>query len=213
MEGSKESLWIVHWGPMFSGKTNALIEATDRAKVAKKRFQVFKLYLADRGEGNFVVRSQRKANHGKQEVFVEIPATPVGHAQEILHQIFPDVKVVGIDEIQFFDSEIVPVVRELAYEHGLRVVMSGLANDFRHELFGHTYELAAKADESHQHFSICQYQETPDSKVCGYEKATRTQRLINGQPAHWDSPIVLVGGSESYEARCVRHHFVPGRPY
>ena len=107
--------------------------------------------------------------------------------------------MVGIDEAQFFDDGIVDVVSALA-ERDLRVIVTGLDTDFRGEPFGCMPTLMAKADKLDKLSAICM--------VCG-EPASRTQRLVNGSPAHYDDPIVIVGASEMYEARCRRCHSVP----
>ena len=104
--------------------------------------------------------------------------------------------VVAIDEAQFFDHEIPEVVRRLA-DRGIRVIVAGLNLDFRGEPFGSMPELLARADEITTLHAICM--------VCG-EDASRTQRLINGAPARYDEPIILVGAAEAYEARCREHH-------
>jgi thymidine kinase len=107
--------------------------------------------------------------------------------------------VVAIDEAQFFDPEIVPIVRQLA-DRGLRVIVAGLDTDFRGEPFGPMPVLMALAEQVEKLQAICM--------VCG-EPACRTQRLVNGVPARYDDPIVIVGASELYEARCRAHHEVP----
>jgi thymidine kinase len=88
-------------------------------------------------------------------------------------------------------------------ERGVRVIVAGLDMDFRGEPFGPMPQLLAEAEQVEKLQAIC--------VVCG-APASRTQRLIDGRPASYDDPIILVGGSESYEARCRLHHEVPGRP-
>jgi len=85
-------------------------------------------------------------------------------------------------------------------DHGIRVIVTGLDTDFRGEPFGCIPEIMAKADHVDKLHAICM--------VCGKE-ASRTQRLVDGKPAHYDNPIVIVGASEMYEARCRDHHEVP----
>ena len=115
-------------------------------------------------------------------------------AKEILDLLAPDTTVVGIDEAQFFDPEIIPIAQELA-DHGKRVIVAGLDTDFRGEPFGPMPTLMAKAEVVDKLHAICM--------VCG-EAASRTQRLVNGKPANYDDPVVIVGAAELYEARC-RH--------
>jgi thymidine kinase len=104
-----------------------------------------------------------------------------------------------VDEAQFFDAEIIPLVDELA-GRGLRVIVAGLDTDFRGEPFGPVPVLMARAEKVDKLQAICM--------VCG-EPASRTQRLVNGKPARYDEPVVIVGAAEMYEARCRKHHEVP----
>jgi thymidine kinase len=104
-----------------------------------------------------------------------------------------------VDEAQFFDENIVNVIEDMA-NNGMRVIVTGLDMDFRGEPFGCIPELLARADKIDKLHAICM--------VCG-EAANRTQRLVDGKPAHFDDPIVIVGASEMYEARCRAHHEVP----
>jgi thymidine kinase len=112
-------------------------------------------------------------------------------------------EVVAIDEVQFFDDAILQVVEKLA-GNGLRVIAAGLDQDFRGEPFGPVAALMALAEYVDKLQAIC--------VVCG-APASRTQRLIDGRPARYDDPVILVGGSERYEARCRACHAVPGRPH
>ena len=107
--------------------------------------------------------------------------------------------MVGIDEAQFIDPQIVEVVETLA-SRGVRVILAGLDMDFRGEPFGSMPILMARAERVDKLQAICM--------VCG-EPASRTQRLVNGKPARYDDPVVIVGAAEMYEARCRSHHQVP----
>jgi len=109
--------------------------------------------------------------------------------------------VIAIDEIQFFDEEIIDVCNYLA-DLGKRVICAGLDMDFRGNPFGPIPRILAIAERVDKLQAIC--------VVCGMP-ASRTQRLIEGKPAYYDDPVVLVGASEVYEARCRRHHEVPIR--
>jgi thymidine kinase len=109
--------------------------------------------------------------------------------------------VVGIDEVQFFDPGIVGVARELVLG-GRRVICAGLDLDFRGEPFGPVPTLLALAERVDKLEAIC--------VVCG-ESATRTQRIVNGVPADYDDPIIVIGAQEAYEARCRTCHTVPRR--
>jgi thymidine kinase len=176
-------------GSMFCGKTEELLRRIRRASIAKQNVQVFKHRLDDRYEGVTRVRS-----HSGQH----IEAQHVTTAHEILPLIEDSTTVVAIDEVQFFDNGIIEVVETLA-ERDIRVIVAGLDLDFRGEPFGTMPALLSIAEEVTKLRAIC--------VVCG-EYACRTQRLVNGQPAHSDDPIILVGAEESYEARCRKHHIV-----
>jgi thymidine kinase len=130
---------------------------------------------------------------------VEIEATPVDGTAEIVRRILPDTEVVAIDEAQFLDEGIVEVATALA-ARGVRVIVAGTDTDFRGAPFGRMGELMAVAEDVTKLQAIC--------VVCG-DLACRNQRLIDGRPARFDSPTIMVGGSEAYEARCRRCHRVP----
>jgi thymidine kinase len=176
-------------GSMFCGKTEELIRRLRRAKIAKQHVQVFKPVIDNRYEENKVT------SHSG----VDLDALPVSGSQEILDSLDNTVTVVGIDEVQFFDDGIIEVVETLA-EQGVRVIITGLDMDFRGEPFGCMPQLMARAERVDKLQAICM--------VCG-EVASRTQRLVNGKPAHYNEPIVVVGAQEMYEARCREHHKVP----
>lgn len=179
-------------GSMFSGKTEELIRRVRRAMIARQKVQVFKPAIDAR------YSRQRVTSHNGQD----FEAIPVGTVSEIASLIEPDTTVVAVDEAQFFDDEIVRFVEKLA-GRGIRVILAGLDTDFRGEPFGPMPDLLSRADEVLKLHAICM--------ICG-EEATRTQRLVNGQPARYDDPIIMVGAAEAYEARCREHHVVPGKP-
>ncbi|MCS7251377.1 MAG: thymidine kinase [Anaerolineae bacterium] len=182
--------WVeVICGCMFSGKTEELIRRLRRAQIARQPIQVFKPVIDTR----YGVERVRSHNG------MDIEAIPVPNARAILEHLRPETTVVGIDEAQFFDWEIADVVQELA-DRGIRVIVAGLDMDFRGEPFGPMPLLMAQAEQIDKLHAIC--------VVCG-SPATRTQRLINGRPARYDDPVILVGGSETYEARCRCCHLVP----
>ncbi len=176
-------------GSMFSGKTDELIRRLVRATIAKQKVQVFKPAIDIR----YAV--EKVASHTGST----FDATPVEKAAEIRAKLDADTTVVGIDEAQFFDAEVVSVAQELA-SRGVRVLVAGLDTDFRGEPFGSMPILMAEAENVTKLHAICM--------VCG-DDASRTQRLVNGNPAHYDDPVVIVGASEMYEARCRQHHEVP----
>ncbi|MEL7637690.1 MAG: thymidine kinase [Anaerolineaceae bacterium] len=176
-------------GSMFCGKTEELIRRLRRATIARQKVQVFKPVIDNR-----YAYSKVTSHSG-----ADYQACPVINSQDILEKLDPDVNVVGIDEAQFFDDGIVEVANQLA-DQGKRVIVTGLDTDFRGEPFGCMPVMIAMADKVEKLNAICM--------VCG-EAATRTQRLVNGKPANYHDPIVIVGASEMYEARCRRHHEVP----
>ncbi len=176
-------------GSMFSGKTDELIRRLVRATIAKQKVQVFKPAIDIR----YAV--EKVTSHAGSN----FDANPIEKATAIFEKLDKDTTVVGIDEAQFFDPEIVPVARQLA-ERGMRVIAAGLDTDFRGEPFGPMPILMSIAEHVDKLHAICM--------VCGGE-ASRTQRLVNGKPAKFDDPVVIVGASEMYEARCREHHEVP----
>jgi len=177
-------------GVMFSGKSEELIRRIRRALIARRRVQVFKSRLDDRYGGITQVSSHTG---------VGIEAAAVDSAAEIFRQVKPDTEVVAIDEAQFLDDAILSVATSLA-ERGVRVIVAGTDTDFRGLPFGRMGELMAVAEDVAKLQAIC--------VVCG-DLACRNQRLIDGRPARFDSPVIMVGGSEAYEARCRRCHRVP----
>ena len=176
---------------MFSGKSEELIRRVKRAVIARRTVQVFKPAIDDRF-GSELVRSH------DGDTFV---ARPVRSSAEIEPLLLPETSVVGVDEVQFFDPGIVGVVRELV-TNGRRVICAGLDLDFRGEPFGPVPTLLALAERVDKLEAIC--------VVCG-ESATRTQRIVNGVPAYYDDPIIVIGAQEAYEARCRTCHTVPRR--
>jgi thymidine kinase len=176
-------------GSMFCGKTEELIRRLTRARIAKQLVQVFKPRI------DYRYTPAKVTSHSG----FNFDAQPVEKSEEILQFLEPETTVVGIDETQFFDADIVGVVETLA-RRNLRVIVSGLDTDFRGEPFGCMPELMARAEFVDKLHAICM--------VCG-ETASRTQRLVNGKPAHYDEPIVVIGANEMYEARCRTHHEVP----
>ena len=176
---------------MFSGKSEELIRRVKRAVIARRSVQVFKPAIDDRF-GVELVRSH------DGDSFI---ARPVGTSHDIPPLVSTDTSIVGIDEVQFFDPEIVTVVRGLVAS-GRRVICAGLDLDFRGEPFGPVPTLLALAERVDKLEAIC--------VVCG-ESATRTQRIVNGVPADYDDPIIVIGAQEAYEARCRTCHTVPRR--
>jgi thymidine kinase len=182
--------WIeVICGSMFSGKTEELIRRLVRAEIAKQKVQVFTPALDIR------YKTDQVSSHSGSYY----DATVVQTAEEIAALVKDDANVIAIDEVQFFDWTVAELCEKLA-DGGRRVILAGLDMDFRGEPFGPMPLLMAQAEMVSKLQAICM--------VCG-APASRTQRLINGRPAHYNDPIIMVGASEVYEARCREHHEVP----
>lgn len=179
-------------GSMFSGKSEELIRRVRRAQIARQHVQVFKPSLDDR------YGHQHVASHDG----TRLDAVPVSSSADVPAKVNPAADVVAVDEVQFLDAGIVDVAVQLA-GRGVRVIMAGLDLDFRGEPFGAVPQLMALAESVDKLQAICM--------VCG-EPASRTQRLVNGRPAQYTDPVIMIGAQEVYEARCRQHHDVPGKP-
>jgi thymidine kinase len=177
-------------GVMFSGKSEELIRRVRRAVIAKKRVQVFKSHLDARYAGLYSISTHDGGI---------VEAEPVDSSEEIVTRRRPATEMLAVDEVQFLDDGIVSVANTLA-DQGVRIVLAGIDMDFRGLPFGPMPALLAIAEMVDKLQAIC--------VVCG-EPASRNQRLVNGRPALWDSPTIMVGGRESYEARCRYCHKVP----
>jgi thymidine kinase len=185
--------WIeVIAGVMFSGKSEELLRRVRRAIIARKRVQVFKSHLDGRYAGVFAVSS----HDGRT-----VDAVPVDSSAQIAQCLDPMAQVVAIDEAQFLDNGIVDIATSLA-ARGRRVILAGTDTDFRGEPFGPMPNLMAVAEMVDKLHAIC--------VLCG-GPASRNQRLVEGLPARYDSPVIQIGGRESYEARCRACHQVPRR--
>jgi thymidine kinase len=189
----KQSGWIeLICGSMFSGKSEELIKRVNRAQFAKQKMVIFKPSIDDRYAKEAVV------SHNGSSVM----AKPVMRSTEIFNHVDSSIDIIAIDEVQFFDEKIVEVSQQLA-NSGYRVILAGLDQDFRGEPFGPMPLLLSLAEFVTKLQAVC--------AVCG-SPSSRTQRLIDGKPASYDEPVILVGASESYEPRCRHHHEIPGKP-
>ncbi|MGM9969266.1 MAG: thymidine kinase [Anaeroplasma sp.] len=175
-------------GPMFAGKTEELIRRVKRMDYARKKYMIFKPAIDNRYSKTEIVSHNMKA----------LNAISISHGSDIKRHLKKDTQAIVIDEVQFFDDSLIKYVKELADE-GYRVICAGLDTDFRGEPFGVVGPIMAISEKVTKLTAIC--------SVCG-EEATRTQRIINGQPAFYDDPTILVGEKESYEARCRCCHIV-----
>lgn len=180
-------------GSMFSGKSEELIRRLRRAKYAKQKVIVFKHAIDNRyGEKGIF-------SHGNDSLEA-YPASSTEQMEEIMVKN-NDAEVIGIDEVQFFGQSVVDFCKKYV-EYGKRVIVAGLDMSFRAEPYHPMPELMGIADQVDKLHAIC--------TVCG-KPAYASQRLIDGEPAYYDDPLVMVGASENYEARCRRHHIVKYR--
>ncbi len=179
-------------GCMFAGKTEELIRRIKVLEFAKQNIKVFKPAIDNRYSNHKI------ASHSGSSV----DSIVVKSAKEILDHIDESVDVVAIDEVQFFDEDIIAVCDYLA-KNGKRVMVAGLDTDFRALPFGVMPQLVTTAEFITKLTAVCM--------VCG-APATRTQRLVNQKPASFADPIILVGAAESYEARCRHCHVVLNKP-
>ena len=185
--------WIeVITGPMFAGKSEELIRRLRTLSYTKMKILAFKPVIDDRYDKTAI------ASHDGEKY----QAFAVHYVKEMASLVREDTQVVAIDEVQFFDSSVVPFCESLA-DRGIRVIVAGLDTDFRDEPFGPMPTLLAKAEFVTKLTAVC--------TICGCA-ATKTQRLIDGKPARYDDPVILVGAKETYEARCRKHHVVPDKP-
>ena len=185
--------WIeVICGPMFAGKSEELIRRVKTLSYAHQKIVAFKPAIDNRYDKSAI------ASHDGEKY----QAFAIKSAEDILPLVESDVQVVAIDEVQFFKDSIVSICESLA-DRCVRVIVAGLDTDFRGEPFGVMPLLLARAEFVTKLSAAC--------TVCGCA-ATRTQRLVDGKPANYDDPIILVGAKESYEARCRKHHIVPNKP-
>ena len=185
--------WIeVICGCMFAGKTEELIRRINVLSYARKNILVFKPKIDDRYSTTEI------ASHAGSKV----PCIVISEAKEILDHVNYDTDVVAIDEVQFFDEDVVDICEYLA-DSGLRVMVAGLDKDFRGEPFGVLPDLLTRAEFVTKLTAVC--------AKCG-APATRTQRIINGKPASFNDPIVLVGAKEAYEPRCRHCHEIVEQP-
>ncbi len=166
---------------MFSGKSEEMIRRLRRAEIAGQRVVIFKPRIDDRYDATDVV-----SHAGARMRAVAVESVPELVARSAGHD------VIGIDEVQFFDRAVVDAALALA-DGGVRVVVSGLDQDFRRLPFGVMPELLAYAEFVDKLQAVCHR--------CG-GTATTTQRLVDGRPAPYSGETIVVGALDSYEARC-----------
>lgn len=179
----KDTGWIeVIAGCMFSGKTEELIRRLKRAQIAKQKVKIFKPLIDSRYSQYHIV------SHSEQS----LPSYVIKDAKELLEQC-NDAHVIGIDEAQFFDNNLVDICNELANQ-GRRVIVAGLDQDYRGVPFEPMPQLLAIAEYITKTLAIC--------VACG-NPADKTQRKVHSEER------VLVGAADSYEARCRKCHYIP----
>lgn len=169
-------------GSMYAGKSEELIRLARRSLYAKKKVQVFKPSIDDRYHQTMVV----------SHMGVQHEADTAVNVAELSSKVKKETQVLLIEEVQFFEPSIVEFLVQQA-DRGVDVIVAGLDQDFRRQPFGPMPALLAAADEVIKLRAICM--------KCG-NPASHTYRMVDGKPAHWDDPIVLIGATESYEARC-----------
>lgn len=177
-------------GPMSCGKTEELLRRIRRCIIAKKKVKVISPDVDTRTNGDYI--------QSRNGLFLE--AVKVKHSIQILSLVKPDDEIVAIDELQFFDENIVKVITQLMNE-GKKVIGTGLDLDFKGDTFGSMPQLMCIATQVDKLHAVCM--------KCGSDHATRTQRLINGKPADKNSPLIMIGGDETYEARCIKCYELP----
>lgn len=177
-------------GPMSCGKTEELLRRIRRAIIAKKKVKVISPDIDTRAHGDYI--------ESRNGLWLE--AIKVKNAAQILGVVKDEDEIIAIDELQFFDEHIVKVISKLM-DSGKKVVGTGLDLDFKAEPFGYMPELMCLATNVIKLAAVCM--------KCGGDNATRTQRLVDGKPADKNSPLIMIGGDETYEARCVKCYELP----
>ena len=174
-------------GSMFSGKSEELLRRIKRGVIAKQKVLLFKPSIDNRYDEN---RVSTHNGNSYDSISIEKSSDILNFVKDTKYDI------IGIDEIQFFDNDIVKIINKLA-DDGIRVIVAGLDMDFKAEPFHPMPEIMAISEMVTKLHAVC--------NKCGKE-ASRSQRLINGKPSKYDDPVVVIGASESYEARCRHCH-------
>ncbi|MBE7704823.1 MAG: thymidine kinase [Cyanobacteria bacterium SIG29] len=170
---------------MSCGKTEELLRRIKRCIIARKKVKVISPQIDTREQGDYI-----KSRNG-----LWLDAVKVKDSMQILSVVSDDDTIVAIDELQFFDSNIVKVIETLMAQ-GKKVIGTGLELDFKGDTFGSMPQLMCIATTVDKLHAVCM--------KCGSDHATRTQRLIDGKPADKNSPLIMIGGDETYEARCIK---------
>lgn len=183
-------------GPMFSSKSHELIRIVSGLPFAGRKVLAFKPDVDNR----------RGLDSINSESGLKFPAISVSSSIEILKRVNSEIEVIAIDEAQFFDMDLPDVCDQLA-QSGKQVIVAGLDKDFRGETFGPMGQLLNMAEDVDKRHALC---------ACCGRNASYTQRIIvadgEKRPANYTDPVVLVGATNLYEARCRDCHEVPGKP-
>lgn len=179
-------------GPMSCGKTEELLRRIRRHTIAKRKVKVISPEIDTRAKGDYI-----ESRNG-----LWLDAYKAKTSLDILNFIKEDDDIIAIDELQFFDANIVSVVNKII-GMGKKIIGTGLDLDFKSEPFGHMAELLCYADKVDKLTAICM--------KCGNDYATRTQRLVDGNPADKNSPLIMIGADETYEARCINCYELPDK--
>lgn len=177
-------------GPMSCGKTEELLRRVRRAIIAKKKVKVISPDVDTRAHGDYI-----ESRNG-----LWLDAIKVKNAAQILSVVKEDDEIIAFDELQFFDEYIVKVIAKLI-DDGKKIIGTGLDLDFKAEPFGFMPELMCLATTVDKLSAVCM--------KCGSDYATRTQRLVDGKPVDKNSPLIMIGGDETYEARCIKCYELP----
>ena len=191
-------------GPMFCGKTSELIRLVEREIVVDKEVVSFKPEIDKRYSINDI------ASHAGGRLM----SIPVDRSSEMYGHVKPTTEIISIDEIQFFDEGVIDFCIKYANNPNVLLIASGLNLDFRRKPFKfrdsekHIGELMPYARITNLS-AKCTYT-LENGKKCD-RRADYTQKFVDGAPAPYDSPLVLVSEKKDYAARCLKHHIVPGR--
>jgi len=193
MQHLRQGILEVYCGPMFSSKTRNLVARVDPLRWTSGQGFVFIKPRID---------TRQERIRGDPLDYAKWNYVDTDNPSQILEFVKPEHNLVAIDEVQFFPREIM-IVLEKMLKDKRNLVVAGFDLDFKGEPFGTMPQLLAMADRITKLTAVC--------TECG-EPATRTQRLINGKPADYNSPLVMIEGEAQYEPRCIKHHYVPGKP-
>jgi thymidine kinase len=195
-QNTKKGTLEIICGSMFSGKSEELMKRLRRAEYARQNVLTIKHKIDIRTSKTCIT-----SHAGNKRLAFSID-NKLENIEKILNLANNNIQVVGIDELHFFPQEIVPIICKLV-EKGKRVIGAGLELNYRGEMFEPVPTLMAIADEVIKLKAIC--------VKCGKD-AHFTQRVINGKPAKYDDPTILVGAQECYEARCRDCHEIDKMP-